>query len=313
MNFQISQKFDDSLTDIEYRLYDSVTGIPIKPDSATLAIIDGDTLLIGGGTVTIDADTDVVSYEFSASEVSNLIENLPNNDIRIEWTFVFGVDDYERVQYIDIRSFPFNSTVNDMRLTETWHALSQHRNAVAGIVESGTTTTMIDSDELSVYSGNFFAGSVMTILTGINKGQKRLINLFDRLNSEVTVDTAYSGNIVADDQYKIEISWNSLIKQALDQIESKLPNYLGYNNYLRLVDSEDIYQAHLHLSASLVAESLSQGRNDKFAKMRNDRLDSYNTFMDNILLKINNNIDSDGNSITKVNRLHTFGIARVGR
>ena len=75
--------------------------------------------------------------------------------------------------------------------------------AVSGKADSGTTTTLVDSD-LTVYDDDTFNNMVLSIIAGTNKGQSRRITDFVKSTGTITVGTAFTKAIDNTSEYIVK-------------------------------------------------------------------------------------------------------------
>lgn len=75
--------------------------------------------------------------------------------------------------------------------------------AVSGTADSGTTTTLVDSN-LTEYDDDAFNDMILCIIAGTNKGQSRRISDFDGSTGTITVSTAFTKAIDNTSEYIIK-------------------------------------------------------------------------------------------------------------
>ncbi len=299
MNKQISQLFDGVLRPLEYGVLFNDSGAQVYPDTVTLTISREDAVPIAlDNSPVIDADTGIASYTFSVNDSAILNEDVPGFDNRARWTFTEGGDTFERTQYFDTVFAQLRSRVTDSELISVMPQLAANRKPFAGDATGGTTTTVIDTDRLSIFPAEFFLNATISFQSGSNEGQQRIVTLFDAENSTLTVSPALEFSAANNDMYTLEMSYNPQIRQAWKEITSRTVEWFNKELAARALDGADFSSPHLSLSLAMASEILIQGKDDQYSLAASRHRQDYEASMSGLKVKLDISTEADGSTIT---------------
>lgn len=233
----------------------------LVPASGVVTILD-DTgqPVVSGGVAMVDPVSGRVSYVWAPSEGSALLASVPRLSCRASWVLTLAdLSTVERVQWFDVVVADLRSTVTDADLARLRPDLDGRRRQDLGFATGGTTTTLIDTDRLTVVEGDFHTGSLLTMRSGANAGERRRVIASDPVTGTLTLDAAFGYAVAAGDAYAILLSWLPLRRQAWMTIHQRIVQTLGAGDAARLLDGADLSSAHLHLSLALICETLAAG------------------------------------------------------
>ncbi len=309
MNTQLSLQFDGTTVDpLKYVLSDD-DGNQVVPDNATLTVNNHGTELTIGGTPTVSEGE--ITYKWLAAEESSLRTSLPSLDIRARWTFVKGADTFERTQYFDVVAVNIRSMVTDRQLATHWTRIEKRRDRFIGRATNGSDTEIIDTDKLSKFPSNVFEGSTVKMKTGSNKGQERVVVLYDPTTSTLTVDPAFDDTVGSPDTYEINVSYNPQIRAAWKVIQNRARSWLKDQRFARLLDGVDFSDAHQWLALQMIGDILSEDDGDVFEDKAQIYGGYYEAAMKSARIKYDADVDQNADGLVAEDIATTTAILRV--
>lgn len=220
-------------------------GAVIVPTSAIVTIYKpGDsTVLIEAGVMDIDVDG-LASMTMTESDNEVLGENY-----KAVITYIYDGSTDKAVRFYDVVNARFVSVVTDSDVTGELPQLKGSGWKVMGSSQSGSATTITDS-ELTNYGDDYFNGGSAY---SIDKDEIREVIGFASSTGTVTVKS-FSAPI-STDKYILTRSYKDEIGRAFEKIEEKLVA-MGRRPSL-VLDPYDLKEVHIYMSVCEVCKGLS--------------------------------------------------------
>ena len=209
------------------------------PSSATFTVYKpgSSEKLIDGVAMTVAADG-LLSYALTA--VHN---DIADENYKAVISYVLAGTTYYITLFYDVVKSVLAQVITDDDLINELPQLRDKQWLTHGVVDSGSTTTLIDA-ELKRYADDFFTGGLATNLT---KDESREITDFTASSGTVTT-VAFSAANAASDKYQLQRSFSKEIQRAFEKLESMLFQ-AGRRAYL-VLDSSDLREVHILLSVA---------------------------------------------------------------
>ncbi len=220
-------------------------GAIIIPASATVTIYkptDNNTIL-EDEAMTVGSDG-LMSVSLTATQNGELGENY-----KAVITYIYNGSADKAVRFYDVVNARLVSVVTDSDVTGELPQLKGSGWKVMGTSESGSTTTIVDS-ELVNYPDDYFKGGSAY---SIDKDELREVTGFDSATG--TVLTSSFSSVISVDKYILTRSFKVEIGRAFEKIEENLSN-LGRRPSL-VLDPYDLKEVHIYMSVSGICRGLS--------------------------------------------------------
>jgi hypothetical protein len=294
VNTQVALQFDGAtFYDLELGYFKDDEGITQIPTAATVTIFVENTIIVLGNLVTIGTDG-LVSYIWAANDLTAFVDDLPLLNCKAEWSVTVDAVVQERIQYFDLTPVNIRSDVADSDLRQRLPRIDDHRDKVSGRATGGTATTLIDTDKLHNFAMNRFAGSELQITGGGNKNQRRIITSYDRDTATLTLERAYEFAIDAGSSYSINVGWQTMLQAAWKSILLRITEWLGLIDARKILDGNDLSEAHIYLTLAMISESLIVQAEDTWDLLNGKYMKEYSQVMNKVKLKIERGLAADG-------------------
>jgi hypothetical protein len=217
----------------------------IAPSSASLTVYKpgGASELISDGAMTVQSDG---RLDYSLTAIHNIVAD---ENYKAVIAYVVSGVTYYVTQYYDVVNSKLHKVITDDDVVAELPQLRDSGWRVHGTAESGSATTLIDS-ELKRYEDDYFTGG---LATSIDKDEVREIT--DFASDTGTVTTSAFGSAVATDKYILTRSFSREIQRAFEKIEEMLVRR-GKRPHL-ILDPYDLREVHIHLSVAEVCKGLA--------------------------------------------------------
>jgi hypothetical protein len=226
-------------------------GSYLNPTSALLTVHIGSDLFPLSGLPIINPASHEVTYTWSPAETITLLTTTPRLNNRAQWVLSDGFKTLQLIQWFDILAIPLATTVVEDDLLAVSPYLNEQRFNTKGMVTTGTSTTIfIDSQRQD--APRRWDGSVISFETGLNKGLKRRITLYDAITSTFTLSLPLSFTPVPGDLYTIAGSFKPQIDLAFIELVTRLQKQYSPETLSRTIDGADLRLPHLYLSLEKV-------------------------------------------------------------
>jgi hypothetical protein len=216
----------------------------IVPTSATLTVYrpGGDIKLVDGASMTVGGDG-LLSYSLTAAD-----NDTADMNYKAVLSYVYNSNTYTFTLFYDVVNTRLVKVITDEDIVNELPQLKDNGYRVHGTAESGSTTTIVDS-ELKRYDDDYFTGG---LAYSIDKDETREIT--DFVNSTGTVTTAAFSSAISTDRYVITRSYTSEIQRAFEKIEEMLIR-IGKRPHL-ILDPYDLREVHIYFSVAEVCKGL---------------------------------------------------------
>jgi len=217
----------------------------IVPSSATLTVYrpGGASELISGSAMTVQGDGRL-DLSLSAADNSGADENY-----KAVIAYVYSAVTYYATLYYDVVRSKLHKVVIDDDIVAELPQLRDGGWRVHGTAESGSATTIVDT-ELKRYEDDYFTGG---LACSIDKGETRGITDFAASTGTVTAEAFSSA--VATDKYILTRSFSREIQRAFEKIEEMLVRR-GRRPHL-VLDPYDLREVHIYLSVAEVCKGMA--------------------------------------------------------
>ena len=210
----------------------------LVPTSATITVYEpASSSILITGSMAVAADG-LLSYALTAADNDDAKENY-----KVVIAYVSGGSTFYLTLFYDVVKSILAQVITDDDLINELPQLRDKQWLTHGVVDSGSTTTLIDA-ELKRYADDFFTGGLATNLT---KDESREITDFTASSGTVTT-VAFSAANAASDKYQLQRSFSKEIQRAFEKLESMLFQ-AGRRAYL-VLDSSDLREVHILLSVA---------------------------------------------------------------
>ncbi len=214
----------------------------VVPTSATLTVYEpgGDTVLIDAAAMTVAADG-LLSYSLTTTHNDEADENY-----KAVVAYVVSGTTYYLTLFYDVVNSKLHKVIVDDDLISELPQLRTRREVVHGTAESGSTTTIVDT-ELKQYEDDYFTGGLATNLTN---DETREITDFVSSTGTVTIATATA--TTTGHKYILQRSYSREIQRAFEKIEDLLHRE-GRRAHL-ILDPYDLREVHILFSVAEVCK-----------------------------------------------------------
>ncbi|VAV82537.1 hypothetical protein MNBD_DELTA01-1633 [hydrothermal vent metagenome] len=217
----------------------------IVSSSATLTVYrpGGASELISGAAMTVQSDGRL-DYSLTVGDNASADENY-----KAVIAYVYGGTTYYATLYYDVVNSKLHKVVTDDDIVAELPQLRDGGWRVHGTAESGSATTIVDS-ELKRYEDDYFTGG---LAFSIDKDETR--EIIDFVSSTGTVTAEAFGSAVATDKYILTRSFYREIQRAFEKIEEMLVRR-GKRSHL-VLDPYDLREVHIYLSVAEVCKGMA--------------------------------------------------------
>lgn len=240
----MKQKFLVNMEEI-FQSYVYENNRKIVPGSATFTVYKpgGARKLISSEPMTVQSDGRL-DYSLSAANNVSADENY-----KAVIAYVHNAATYFITLYYDVVNSRLHKVVTDDDIVAELPQLRDSGWRVHGTAESGTTTTIVDS-ELKRYEDDHFTGG---LVFSIDKDETREISGFDATTGTVT--SVAFGSAIGTDKYILTRSFSREIQRAFEKIEEMLVRR-GKRPHL-VLDPYDLREVHIYLSVAEVCKGFA--------------------------------------------------------
>lgn len=220
-------------------------GAIIVPASATVTIYKPS----DSNTILLDEVMNIASDGLSSATLTSGDNRELGENYKAVITYIFNGSTDKAVRFYDVVNARLVSVVTDSDVTGELPQLKGSGWKVMGTSESGSSTTIVDS-ELKNYPDDYFNGGTAY---SIDKDELRAVTGFDSSTGTVTVNS-FAGAITTD-KYILTRSFKVEIGRAFEKIEESL-SALGRRPSL-VLDPYDLKEVHIYMSVSEACKGLS--------------------------------------------------------
>ena len=205
----------------------------VVPSSATLTVYEPGTttVLIDAATMTVAADG-LLSYALTATHNDDVEENY-----KAVVAYVVSGATYYLTLFYDVVNSKLHKVITDDDIINELPQLRTRREVVHGTAESGSTTTIVDT-ELKRFEDDYFTGGLATNLTN---DETREITDFVSSTGTVTISTATA--TASGHKYILQRSYSKEIQRAFEKIDDLLSRE-GRRAHL-ILDPYDLREVHI--------------------------------------------------------------------
>ncbi|MEE8575509.1 MAG: hypothetical protein V3T30_08865 [Thermodesulfobacteriota bacterium] len=225
-----------------FQTYIYKDNLKIVPTSATLTVYKpgGTTVLINAESMTVGGDGRL-SYSLTTTH-----NDVADENYKSVISYVFETVTYSLTLFYDVVNSKLHKVIADEDIVNELPQLKDQGYRVHGAAESGSSTTIVDS-ELKRYVDDYFTGG---IACSLDKDEEREIT--DFVSSTGTVTTAAFGSAISTDKYILIRSFTSEIQRAFEKLESWIISK-GKRPQL-ILDPYDLREVHILLSVAEVCK-----------------------------------------------------------
>jgi hypothetical protein len=229
----------------------------IVPTSATLTVFKpgGSTELVSAQTMTVGGDG-LLSYSLTTTHNDTADENY-----KAIISYIVSGTTYSATLFYDVVRSKLHKVITDEDIVAELPQLKNNGWRVNGTAESGSTTTIVDSN-LNHHDDDYFTGG---LAYSIDLDETRKIT--DFVGSTGTVTTEVFGTAISTDQYVLTRSYTKEIQRAFEKIEDLLVR-AGRRPAL-VMDSYDLREVHIHYSVAEIVKGLVVEEGDTWSMFMN--------------------------------------------
>ena len=158
--------------------------------------------------------------------------------------YVVSAVTYYTTLFYDVVNAKLHTVITDVDIVSELPQLKENGWRVNGTAESGSATSIVNS-ELTHYGDDYFTGG---LAFSIDKDETREIT--DFVGSTGTVTTLAFSSSVSTDKYVLTRSYTSEIERAFEKLEAMLASK-GMRPHL-ILDPYDLREVHIYLSVAEV-------------------------------------------------------------
>lgn len=271
----------------------------IVPTSATITVYEpaSTTVLISAAAMTVGADGQL-SYALTATHNTDAAESY-----KVVIAYVYSAVTYYVTFYYDVVNSKLSKVIVDDDVVNELPQLKDNNWRVRGTAESGSTTTIVDS-ELKRYEDDYFTGG---LAYSIDKDETREISDFVSSTGTVTAAAVF-GSAVATDKYILTRSYTKEIQRAFEKIEEKL-TAKGKRAHL-ILDPYDIREVHIYMSVAEICKGLINAEDNVWAWFYTEYTKKAEETFRHLNLKYD---ESDDGIISEAETSKRIGVIRSGR
>lgn len=219
----------------------------VIPTSANITIFQPGTTteLVAQTTMTVGSDG-LLSYSLTAENNETADENY-----KAVINYLVGSDTFYTTFYYDVVNSKIHIVISDIDVVNEFPQFRNGGYRTNGQAESGSTTTIVDTKNLSgeMFPDDYFTGGTAY---SIDKNETKFIT--DFVSSTGTVTTEAFSSAISTDQYVLTRSYTNEIKRAFEKIEDLL-NRSGRRPHL-VIDSGDLREVHIMYAVAEVAKGM---------------------------------------------------------
>lgn len=226
----------------------------IVPTSATITVYEPASTaeIVSAAAMTVGADGQL-SYALTTAHNDDAAENY-----KVVIAYVYSAATYYATFYYDVVNSKLSKVITDDDVVNELPQLKDNNWRVRGTAESGSTTTIVDS-ELKRYEDDYFTGG---LAYSIDKDEAREISDFVSSTGTVTVAAVF-GSTIATDKYILTRSYTREIQRAFEKIEGLLVAK-GKRAHL-VLDPYDLREAHIYASVAEICKGLINANDNVWA------------------------------------------------
>lgn len=157
---------------------------PAVASSATIQITGpgGNVIVSTVAATAIDSTTGEISYNFLAA-----LNNALGENFQAQWTYVVSAVTYYHTSLFDVVLNKLSISVIDDDLLDEQSDILERNESQSGVVDSATSTTLVDS-ELKKYTDSFWNGGLVTVINpATGTEQTRTVSSFVQSTGTLTV------------------------------------------------------------------------------------------------------------------------------
>ena len=220
--------------------------LKIVPTSATITIYKpGSTEKVVDGVAMAVAVDGRLSYDLTTTHTETADLNY-----KVEISYSYNAITYPIVAFFDVVKVRLSKVITDQDIVDELPQLKDNGWRVHGDAESGSATTIVDTN-LKRYPDDYFAGG---IAYSFDKDEERKIEDFVASTGTVTV-VAFTGPIVTD-KYVLTQPYTREINSAWDELWDDLVSN-GLKPHL-ILDSQDLRAVHISYTVRNICRGLSR-------------------------------------------------------
>ena len=263
-----------------FQTYIYENNLKIVPTSATITVEKpGSTAdLLTAQSMTVQSDG---RLDYSLTTTHN---DIADENYKATITYVYSSNTYYTTLYYDVVNVILHKVIADTDITDELPQLKDNGWRVNGTADSGSTTTIADT-ELTRYEDDYFTGG---FAYSIDRDETRDITDFVSSTGTVTTD-AFSGAI-ATDKYVLTRSYSKEIQRAFDKIEERL-RQKGRRPDL-VLDPYDLREVHIYMTVAEVCKGLTtEGEGTLWWEFMNEYNKMTNQWWKNATFKYDDSVD----------------------
>lgn len=251
--------------------------------SATVNITKpGGEVLVSAGTGTIDGTTGEVSYAFSSTLNNTLGENF-----QAQWTYVVSGTTYYHTSLFDVVLNQLAISVIDEDLLDEQSDILQRNESVSGIVDSATSTTIVDSELKAFVNDYWNGGKVKVIATATGVEQVRTVSDFVQSTGTITVDAAFGATPDTTYNYSVNRGFQNKIAAAFDEVMIDV-RARGYRPAL-ILESSDLRIPTIKKALAIICRDYATAPDDKWFVLSKEYDEQYKDIFSKIVFQYDRN------------------------
>lgn len=216
----------------------------VVPSSATITVYKPGTseVLISATTMTVAADG-LLSYALTTTH-----NDVADENYKVVVAYIVSAVTYYATFFYDVVNSKLSIVITDDDVINELPQLKDNGYVVHGVIDSGSTTTIVDA-ELKRYSDDYFTGGLATNLTNDETRE-----ITDFVSSTGTVTTATMTANDAADKYLLQRSFTKEIARAFEKLEDLLKQ-AGRRAHL-VLDAYDVREVHILMSVAEICKGM---------------------------------------------------------
>ncbi|MEE9615277.1 MAG: hypothetical protein V3W31_10085 [Thermodesulfobacteriota bacterium] len=270
----------------------------IVPTSAALTVYKpgSDVKLVDAASMNVGA-SGLLSYSLTAAQSDTADENY-----KAVVSYVYNAVTYTLTLFYDVVHSKLVKVVTDEDVVSELPQLKDNGWRVHGTAESGSSTTLVDT-ELQRYDDDYFTGG---LAYSIDKDETREVT--DFVSSTGTVTTEPFSSAISTDKYVLTRSFSKEIQRGFEKIEEALVRR-GKRPHL-VLDPYDLREVHIYFSVAEACKGLVAGHGEFWWQMWKD----YEKKAEDTFSGINFKYDSSGDGyVIGSEESSRVSVARAGR
>jgi hypothetical protein len=225
----------------------------VVPSAATASIWISGEKDVSVASAAVSAGGDV-TYIPGATVLDELAQ-----DCVVEWAVIAGGISTIHRQLFDVVHNKLFAVATDEDLIKECGALRDERYMARGVADSGSTTTLVDSDLID-YPDDHWTGGVIQFTDGTNAGLSRPVSDYVQSTGTVTWVASCASSVDTTTRYCVRRTFQPELDRSWEEVD-EIVRRKGFRPAL-VMDSDELKSLHVYITLSKICRVLSKSGDD---------------------------------------------------